>query len=111
MEDHSSWETQLELKTGKIKEKKKQTEEAELSQSKGKNCEDLSPIGKKRGRVKLKKLPLSICTSKDRAQPKEEIRARSSPLTRTNTGNNPVNSMPSFTVESSTDRVMPIEAT
>ncbi|KAK7379690.1 hypothetical protein VNO78_34379 [Psophocarpus tetragonolobus] len=85
--------------------------EAESSQTKGKNCEDSSPIGKKRGRVKLKKLPLSICTSKDRAQPKEEIRSRSSPFTGTNTGNNPVNSMPLFTVESSSDRVMPIEAT
>ncbi|XP_027346713.1 uncharacterized protein LOC113858323 isoform X2 [Abrus precatorius] len=68
--------------------------EAESSQSKGKNCEDLSPVGKKRGRVKLKKLPLSICTSKDR-----------------NTGNHPVDSIPLFPVESSTDRVMPIEAT
>ncbi|TKY58376.1 hypothetical protein E2542_SST15435 [Spatholobus suberectus] len=85
--------------------------EAESGQSRGKNCEDSSPIGKKRGRVKLKKLPLSICTSKDRAQPKEEIRARSSPLTGMNTGNNPIDSMPLFTVESSTDRVMPIEAT
>lgn len=85
--------------------------EAESSQSKGKNCEDSSPIGRKRGRVKLKKLPLSICTSKDRAQPKEEIRARSSPVTGMNKGNNPVDSIPLFTVEPSTDRVMPIEAT
>ncbi|RDX88518.1 hypothetical protein CR513_29881, partial [Mucuna pruriens] len=87
--------------------------EAESSRSKGKDCEDSSPIGKKRGRVKLKKLPLSICTSKDRAQAKEEIRGRSSPLTGMNTGkgNNPVGSMPSFAVESSTERVMPIEAT
>lgn len=85
--------------------------EADSSQSKGKNCEDSSPIGKKRGRVKLKKLPLSICSSKDRAQPKEEIRARSSPMNGMKTVNNPVDSMPLFTVESSTDRVMPIEAT
>ncbi|KAK7262770.1 hypothetical protein RJT34_30350 [Clitoria ternatea] len=85
--------------------------EAESSQSKGKNCEDSSPIGKKRGRVKLKKLPLSICTSKDRAQPKEEIRGGNSSVTGINAGNNPVNSIPLFTVESSPDRVMPIEAT
>ncbi|QCD82164.1 uncharacterized protein LOC114178298 [Vigna unguiculata] len=85
--------------------------EAESSQSKGKNCEESSPIGKKRGRVKLKKLPLSICTSKDKALPKEEIRARSSPLTGMNTGNNAVDSMHLFTVESSTDRALPIEAT
>ncbi|KAK7360324.1 hypothetical protein VNO77_02309 [Canavalia gladiata] len=85
--------------------------EAESSQSKGKNYEDSSPVGKKRGRVKLKKLPLSICTSKDRAQPKEEIRARNSPLTGMNTGNHPVDSIPLFPVEASTDRVMQIEAT
>ncbi|XP_019445175.1 PREDICTED: uncharacterized protein LOC109348993 isoform X2 [Lupinus angustifolius] len=59
--------------------------EAETSRSKEKNTADLSPMGKKRGRVKLKKLPLSICTSKDRAQPKE--------------------------AEPSTERAMPIEAT
>ncbi|KAL2334237.1 hypothetical protein Fmac_015450 [Flemingia macrophylla] len=83
--------------------------EAESSQSKGKKCEDSSPVGKKRGRVKLKKLPLSVCTSKDRAQPKEEIRA-SSQLTGMNSGNNSVDSRPLLTVEPSTDRVMPIEA-
>ncbi|KAH1150985.1 hypothetical protein GYH30_044803 [Glycine max] len=85
--------------------------EAELSQSKGKKFEDSSSIGKKRGRVKLKKLPLSICTSKDRVQLKEEIRVRSYSLTGTNTGNNPINTMSLFTAESSSDRVMPIEAT
>ncbi|KAJ1413332.1 hypothetical protein SESBI_19718 [Sesbania bispinosa] len=85
--------------------------EAESSQTKQKNCEDSSPIGKKRGRAKLKKLPLSICTSKDRAQPKEEIKAKSSSLPEMNTGNHPVDSVPLFQVEPSTDRVMPIEAT
>ncbi|XP_061346079.1 uncharacterized protein LOC133291770 [Gastrolobium bilobum] len=85
--------------------------EAESSRSKEKNSEDLCTIGKKRGRVKLKKLPLSICTSKDRAQPKEGTRARSSPLIEMNTDNHPVGNMPLFPVEPSTDRVMPIEAT
>ncbi|KAK7252627.1 hypothetical protein RIF29_36712 [Crotalaria pallida] len=85
--------------------------EAESSRSKEKNSQDLSPIGKKRGRVKLKKLPLSICTSKDRAQPKEGIRARSSPLTEMKPGNHPVDNIPLFPVEPSTERVTPIEAT
>ncbi|XP_061361019.1 uncharacterized protein LOC133304925 [Gastrolobium bilobum] len=85
--------------------------EAESSQSKDKKTEDLSSMGKKRGRAKLKKLPLSICTSKDREQPKEVIRARSSLLTEMNTGSHPVGSIPMFPVEPSTDRVMPIEAT
>ncbi|KAI4327848.1 hypothetical protein L6164_020262 [Bauhinia variegata] len=86
--------------------------EAESSQSKEKNCEDSSPTGKKRGRVKLKKLPLSICTSKDKAQPKEELKARSPPSTEMNTGNHPASNLPLFPVEPPVaDRVMPIEAT
>lgn len=87
--------------------------EAESSQSKEKNTEDLSSVGRKRGRVKLKKLPLSICTSKDRAQPKEGVRARSAPLTEMNTGGNhhPVGNIPLFPMEPSTERVIPIEAT
>ncbi|XP_014519481.1 uncharacterized protein LOC106776515 [Vigna radiata var. radiata] len=79
--------------------------EAESSQSKEKKSEDLSSVGKKRGRVKLKKLPLSICTSKDRAQPKE-----SAPLTEMNAGDH-VGNKALFPMESSADRVMPIEAT
>lgn len=87
--------------------------EAESSQSKEKNTEDLSSVGRKRGRVKLKKLPLSICTSKDRALPKEGVRARSAPLTEMNTGGNhhPVGNIPLFPMEPSTERVIPIEAT
>ncbi|XP_054808354.1 uncharacterized protein LOC129310522 [Prosopis cineraria] len=85
--------------------------EAESSQSKEKISEDLSPIGKKRGRVKLKKLPLSICTSKDKAQPKEERRAGSSSLTDINADANGLVNIPLFQVESTTERVIPIEAT
>lgn len=89
--------------------------EAESSHSKPKNCEDShspSIIGKKRGRTKLKKLPLSICTSKDKAQPREEIKVRrSSSLTELNKDNQHVHTIPVFPVESSTDRMTPIEAT
>ncbi|KAF7809584.1 uncharacterized protein G2W53_036327 [Senna tora] len=67
--------------------------EAESTQSKDKLYEDLSPTGKKRGRVKLKKLPLSICTSKDM-----------------NTDNHSLVNIPLFQVESSAERMMPIEA-
>ncbi|XP_020218121.1 uncharacterized protein LOC109801459 [Cajanus cajan] len=89
----------------------RQNGEAESSQSKEKNSEDLSPVGKKRGRVKLKKLPLSICTSKDRAQPKEGVRARNASLSEMHTSNHPVSNIPLFPMEPSTERVMPIEAT
>lgn len=88
--------------------------EAESSHSKPKNCEDSHspPIGKKRGRTKLKKLPLSICTSKDKAKPREEIKVRrSSSLTEMNTTNQHVHTIPVFPVEPSTDRMKPIEAT
>ncbi|KAI9077336.1 hypothetical protein K1719_040649 [Acacia pycnantha] len=87
--------------------------EAESSHSKEKISEDLSPIGKKRGRVKLKKLPLSICTSKDKAQPREERRAGSSSLTDINADRDreALVNIPLFQVESSTERVIPIEAT
>ncbi|CAL0314266.1 unnamed protein product [Lupinus luteus] len=85
--------------------------EAESSRSKEKNTADLSLIGKKRGRVKLKKLPLSICTSKDRAQPKEGTRGRGSPLNEIRPGNHPLDNIPSSPMEPSTERVMPIEGT
>ncbi|CAL0311693.1 unnamed protein product [Lupinus luteus] len=86
--------------------------EAEPSRSREKNTADLSPMAKKRGRVKLKKLPLSICTSKDRALPKEGLGARSSPLTEMRQGNNhSADNIPLFPAEPSTERPMPIEAT
>ncbi|KAE9607835.1 hypothetical protein Lal_00040069 [Lupinus albus] len=86
--------------------------EAESSQSKEKNYEDLSPIGKKRGPAKVKKSPLSNRNSKDRAHPKEGIRARSSMLTEMNTGNHSVSTIPLFPVEPpTTDRMKLIEAT
>lgn len=88
--------------------------EAESSRSKPKNYEDSHspPIGKKRGRTKLKKLPLSICTSKDKAKPREEIKVRrSSSLTEMNTTNQHVHTIPVFPVEPSTERLKQIEAT
>lgn len=95
--------TQMEIDNG----------EAESSRTKEKNSEDFSSIGKKRGRVKLKKLPLSICTSKDKAYPKEGgVRARNSPLTEVNAGNHPFGNRPSFPAEPpSADRLKAIEAT
>lgn len=85
--------------------------EAESSQVKEKRGDEISTTGKKRGRVKLKKLPLSICTFRDQANPKEEMDARGSPLTDMNMGNPTVGKKPLFPVESSTDSVLPIEAT
>ncbi|KAL6274232.1 hypothetical protein ACE6H2_024924 [Prunus campanulata] len=85
--------------------------EAESSQMKEKSWDDMCTSGKKRGRVKLKKLPLSICTFRDQANPKEEMDARGSPLTVVNRGNPTAGKKPLFPVESSADSMLPIEAT
>ncbi|KAI3665261.1 hypothetical protein L6452_43885 [Arctium lappa] len=48
-------------------------------QSKAKSSEeDISILGRKRGRMKQKKLPLSICHDRDQATPKEDRTSRSS---------------------------------
>ncbi|XP_057469084.1 uncharacterized protein LOC130758258 [Actinidia eriantha] len=88
----------------------KMDEEAETSYLKEKMLEssdDTWSIGRKRGRIKQKKLPLSICTFRDRANPKEDLKADSSPSTEENTGKANSNNKPSFSVEHS----MPVETT
>ncbi|GAV81557.1 hypothetical protein CFOL_v3_25011 [Cephalotus follicularis] len=85
--------------------------EADSRHSKEKGWEDMSPPGKRRGRVKLKKLPLSICSIRDQVNPKEETMIRSSSLTEKNKGIHTARSKPLFSLESSPDGVMPIEAT
>lgn len=52
---------------------------AERIQSKAKSSEeDIAILGRKRGRMKQKKLPLSICHDRDQATPKEDHNSRSS---------------------------------
>ncbi|GAY59406.1 hypothetical protein WN944_020818 [Citrus x changshan-huyou] len=86
--------------------------EAGVSHSKEKALEETSSPGRKRGRLKLKKLPLSYCTSRDRENTKEGMITRTSPLTDKNIGNPPGgNAVPLFSMEPSSDGVMPIEAT
>ncbi|KAK6922498.1 hypothetical protein RJ641_010802 [Dillenia turbinata] len=58
-----------------------ESEEFGMDYSKGKNgdmVDSVVIIGRKRGRIKQKKLPLSICTIKDRANPNEEHKFRNS---------------------------------
>ncbi|KAJ7953231.1 PHD finger-like protein [Quillaja saponaria] len=86
-------------------------EERESSQSTDETWDDVCPGVKKRGRMKLKKLPLSICTFKDKAHPKEDMNARSSPLTEMDTSNHSASNSPLCPVEPAADGVMPIEAT
>ncbi|CAN6541390.1 hypothetical protein C1H46_008210 [Malus baccata] len=84
--------------------------EAESSRTE-KNWDAASTTGKKRGRVKLKKLPLSNCTFRDQANLKEDTDARGSPLIDMNMGNPTAAKKPLFPVESSADSMLPIEAT
>lgn len=49
------------------------------TQSKVKSCDDdMTTFGRKRGRMKQKKLPLSICHDRDQANPKEDQTSKSS---------------------------------
>ncbi|XP_039003658.1 uncharacterized protein LOC120130489 isoform X2 [Hibiscus syriacus] len=60
--------------------------EAESGYSKEKACEDAYPSCKKRGTVMPKKLPLSICSYRDRVNHKEEMITKSSSLMEKNMG-------------------------
>ncbi|GFS39398.1 hypothetical protein Acr_00g0079810 [Actinidia rufa] len=87
--------------------------EAERRHSKKKNLEssdETYSIGRKRGRIKQKKLPLTICSFRDQENPKEELRSVSSPLTEDNTGKTSLNDMQLVSVEPR-DGVRPVETT
>ncbi|KAE8703849.1 putative srpk [Hibiscus syriacus] len=70
--------------------------EAESGYSKEKACKEAYPSGKKRGTLKLKKLPLSVCSYRDRVNHKEEMITESSPLMEKNMGNPTVVVKPVF---------------
>ncbi|XP_065857139.1 uncharacterized protein [Euphorbia lathyris] len=80
--------------------------EAESSHTKEKISIDAGSPSKRKGRLKLKKLPLSICSSRDQANPKDDTIPRNTPLTDKNTGNHPIGL---FSKEPSADNVIPID--
>ncbi|KAE8707175.1 putative srpk [Hibiscus syriacus] len=82
--------------------------EAKSSHSKEKAFEEVTP-GKRRGRMKLKRLPLSICSFRDRVNPKEDIISKGSPLTEKNMDNSTAAVKTYFTLEPSNDGVISIE--
>lgn len=95
-----------------------ETDNGEAGCSKEKNSEapdHSSPTGRKRGRIKLKKLPLSICSIRDQTNPKEELKSRSTPMTDENifkpTVKPTAGNIPLFSVGPSAGSVMPVEAT
>ncbi|KAK2975688.1 hypothetical protein RJ640_027791 [Escallonia rubra] len=70
--------------------------------------EDTCSLGRKRGRIKQKKLPLSICNIRDQTNPKEELKPRSlfteESTSKATAGNNPF-----FSVGPSGDSVSAVE--
>lgn len=92
---------------------KMENAEAERINSKEKyGEEDTSSLGRKRGRMKQKKLPLSICNFRDQENPKEEVKYRSSRLSEEDTGKAAAaTKKPLFSVGPSGNGVMPVERT
>ncbi|KVH88231.1 hypothetical protein Ccrd_024362 [Cynara cardunculus var. scolymus] len=72
--------------------------------------DDSSTLGRKRGRMKQKKLPLSICHDRDQLNPKEDRRWRSSELVDKNIGKvTTAKDKSLLSVGPSANSVMPIE--
>ncbi|GAB4847630.1 hypothetical protein Ancab_026691 [Ancistrocladus abbreviatus] len=87
--------------------------EAESSQIKERNfdpSDDTITNGRKRGRIKQKKLPLSLCSFKDQANPREELNLSSSMSTRVTTEKSTVDDLSLPSVEPPSDGVINIEA-
>lgn len=68
------------------------------------NNEVLDSFGKKKGKIKQKKLPLSICSFRDQSSPKEELKSQGIRLSE----NTVVENGPLFSMGSSGNNEMPI---
>ncbi|KAL0400716.1 UNVERIFIED_CONTAM: hypothetical protein Slati_4101500 [Sesamum latifolium] len=79
--------------------------------SKDKSPESLDSFGKKRGRIKQKKLPLSICSFRDQTSPKEELKSQGMPQSKDNSSKTAVSNQPVFPIATSGNSLMPIERT
>lgn len=71
--------------------------------------DDDSGLGKKKGKIKQKKLPLSICSIRDLENPKEDLKSKSSSTTDNNRTKVIGNSKSIFSVGPSSEGVMPVE--
>ncbi|KAL2522021.1 hypothetical protein Fot_25944 [Forsythia ovata] len=80
-------------------------------QSKEKFPESLDSFGKKRGRIKQKKLPLSICSFRDQTSPKEELKSKVMLETQENTRKAAAGNKSPFSVGPSGGSLMPVERT
>jgi len=99
-------------KSSKLDDVEVDSGEAQSSHSKDKTfepSEDVCINGRKRGRIKQKKLPLSICSFKDQANPKEEVNLTNSLLTRARIDKSTARHVSLLPVETSADNATPIE--
>ncbi|KAL3527305.1 hypothetical protein ACH5RR_011961 [Cinchona calisaya] len=73
--------------------------------------DDDSGLGKKRGKIKQKKLPLSICSIRDLENPKEDLKSKSLPSADKYRNKFNATSKSTFSIEPSVERVIPAERT
>lgn len=71
--------------------------------------EDPSSLGRKRGRIKQKKLPLSVCNFRDQENPKEQMKHRSLSLPGENMSKDTAGNKHLFSVGPASSSVMSIE--
>lgn len=71
--------------------------------------EVLDSFGKKRGRIKQKKLPLSICSFKDQTSLKEEVKPEGVQLSEGNAVKTGADNQPLFSMGPSSNGLMPVE--
>lgn len=80
--------------------------EVEILDSKDKVADSFDGLGKKRGRIKQKKLPLSICSFRDKTGPKEQQKPKDLPHSEDNSSRAAAGNHPSFP-----DSLIPVERT
>lgn len=71
--------------------------------------EDPINFGKKRGRIKQKKLPLSVCNFRDLENPKEQLKPRSEVLSEGNVNKDTAANNPLFSVGTASSSMMSFE--
>ncbi|XP_073145933.1 uncharacterized protein [Henckelia pumila] len=80
--------------------------EVEILDSKDKAADSFDGLGKKRGRIKQKKLPLSICSFRDKTGTKEQQKSKDLPHSEDNSSGAAPGNHPSFP-----DSLIPVEKT
>ncbi|KAM3285613.1 hypothetical protein P3S67_024412 [Capsicum chacoense] len=93
--DHTKMENGEASQSSKAYYVNTENKERESKEKFGDSVNDNCSIGKKKGRLKQKKLPLSICSFRDQASPKEDLKSKSllsfdENISKGSTSNNPM---------------------